>query len=76
MPSKFDSIYNDIIDLKDETPDLSTKETLERAGELVLIAAEKDIRARNGQHLDLTSLGLRDERTYGRRRIDRRINVE
>lgn len=76
MPSTFDTIFNDLIDLRESRKEQSIIDLLDKAAELVLVASEQDILIRSGQGIDLTKLGIRDDRKQGRRLAERRINSE
>ena len=68
---EFDNIFNDIIDLSDKIKDKSVKDRLQRAAELVLMASQQNLLGRT-QGVDLTTLGVPDERNLERRAGDRR----
>ena len=68
---EFDNIFNDIIDLKEKLSDNSVKERLDRASEFVLMAAQMNLLGKT-EGIDLTQLGVQDDRKHGRRIGDRR----
>lgn len=68
---EFDNVFTDIISLSDKVKDKSVKDRLERASELVLMASQQHLLGIT-QGVDLTMLGVRNDRINERRAGDRR----
>lgn len=67
----FDNLFNDVIDLSERVKDKAVKDRLEKASEFILMASQAHLLGKT-QGVDLTKLGVKDERNMERRHGDRR----